>query len=84
MLKKTIVVVALAAVMRLATGAAQAQELAVWHDLGDNGTKWFAAAGDAFAKTHPGVSVRAISYPTDQWFGRTIGAINWRMSSSAR
>jgi len=56
--------------------AAQAQELTIWHDLGDNGTKWFAAAGEAFAKTHPGVTVRAISYPTDQWFGRCIGAIN--------
>jgi multiple sugar transport system substrate-binding protein len=55
---------------------ARAQELTIWHDLGDNGTKWFAAAGEAFAKTHPGVTVRAISYPTDQWFGRCIGAIN--------
>ncbi len=56
--------------------AARAQELTIWHDLGGNGTKWFAAAGEAFAKTHPGVTVRAISYPTDQWFGRCIGAIN--------
>jgi multiple sugar transport system substrate-binding protein len=56
--------------------AARAQELTIWHDLGDNGTKWFAAAGEAFAKTHPGVTIKAISYPTDQWFGRCIGAIN--------
>lgn len=54
----------------------QAQQLSVWHDLGDNGTKWLAEAGAEFAKTHPGVSIRPISYPTDQWFGRTIGAIN--------
>ena len=60
----------------LASTAARAQELTIWHDLGDNGTKWFAAAGEAFAKTHPGVTMRAISYPTDQWFGRCIGAIN--------
>jgi multiple sugar transport system substrate-binding protein len=60
----------------LGSTAARAQELTIWHDLGDNGTKWFAAAGEAFAKTHPGVTVRAISYPTDQWFGRCIGAIN--------
>jgi ABC-type glycerol-3-phosphate transport system substrate-binding protein len=60
----------------LGMGAAQAQELTIWHDLGDNGTKFFNAAGEAFAKTHPGVTIRAISYPTDQWFGRCIGAIN--------
>ncbi len=55
---------------------AWAQQLSIWHDLGDNGTKWLAEAGAEFAKSHPGVSVRAISYPTDQWFGRAIGALN--------
>ena len=29
-----------------------------------------------FAKTRPGVTVRSINYPTDQWFGRSISAIN--------
>ena len=62
--------------MLLGGGVARAQELTIWHDLGDNGTKWFAAAGEAFAKIHPGVTLRAISYPTEQWFGRCIGAIN--------
>jgi ABC-type glycerol-3-phosphate transport system substrate-binding protein len=52
-------------ILLLRIGAARAQELTIWHDLGDNGTKWFAAAGEAFAKTHPGVTVRAISYPTE-------------------
>ncbi|MFI4980245.1 MAG: ABC transporter substrate-binding protein [Nevskiales bacterium] len=60
----------------LAAGPAPAQQLAVWHDLGDNGTKWFGQMADEFAKTHPGVTVRATSYPTDQWFGRSIAAIN--------
>jgi hypothetical protein len=58
------------------SSAARAQELTIWHDLGDNNTKWFAAAGEAFAKAHPGITIRAISYPTDQWFGHCIGAIN--------
>jgi ABC-type glycerol-3-phosphate transport system substrate-binding protein len=53
-----------------------AQQLSLWHDLGDNGTKWFTEAMTEFAKTHPGVSIRPVSYPTDQWFGRVIGAIN--------
>ena len=56
--------------------AADAVTLTIWHDLGDPGNKWFAATGDAFATSHPGVTIRAISYPTDQWFGRVIGAIN--------
>lgn len=58
--------------------AARAQDrtLQVWHDLGENGTKWFAEAATAFAAEEPGVQVRAVSYPTDQWFGRSIGALN--------
>jgi len=60
----------------LAASAAAAQSLTVWHDMGDPGTKWLAEAGAEFAKTHPGVSIRPTSYPTDQWFGRVIGAIN--------
>jgi ABC-type glycerol-3-phosphate transport system substrate-binding protein len=56
--------------------ASHAQQLVIWHDLGDNGIAWFERAGAEFAKSRPGVSVRSISYPTDQWFGRVIGAIN--------
>ena len=56
--------------------SAQAQELTIWHDLGDNGIKWFKAAGEEFAKANPGVTVTSISYPTDQWFGRVISSIN--------
>jgi multiple sugar transport system substrate-binding protein len=55
---------------------ALSQELAVWHDLGDSGIAWFQRLSDEFAKTHPGVSVKSLSYPTDQWFGRVISAFN--------
>ncbi len=57
-------------------GMANAEELVIWHDLGDNGINWFQAAGEEFAKTHPGVTVTSVSYPTDQWFGRVISSIN--------
>jgi multiple sugar transport system substrate-binding protein len=68
---------ALAAVATLAAPAdSRAQQLTIWHDLGDNGVAWFERAGAEFAKTRPGVTVRSISYPTDQWFGRVISAIN--------
>jgi ABC-type glycerol-3-phosphate transport system substrate-binding protein len=60
----------------LSGATAKAQELAIWHDLGDNGNAWFQKAGEAFAKTRPGVSIKPSSFPTDQWFGRVIGAIN--------
>ena len=55
---------------------AQAQTLTVWHDLGDNGIAWFERLSAEFAKERPGVTVRSQSFPTDQWFGRVIGAIN--------
>ncbi len=55
---------------------ATAQQLTVWHDLGDNGIAWFDRMGKEFAKTNPGVTVRSINYPTDQWFGRSISALN--------
>lgn len=55
---------------------ASAQEIVVWHDLGDNGIKWFQAMGAEFAKSRPGVTVKSVSYPTEQWFGRSIAALN--------
>ena len=66
---------ALATTLALA-GPTKAQELVVWHDLGDNGIKWFQTLSAEFAKTRPGVTVKSINYPTDQWFGRSISAIN--------
>jgi hypothetical protein len=60
----------------LLIGQASAQELVIWHDLGDNGVKWFQAAGAEFAKTRPGVTVKSVSFPTEQWFGRAISSIN--------
>lgn len=55
---------------------AQGRTITIWHDLGDNGIRWFTRLGEEFAKVSPGVTVRSLSFPTDQWFGRVIGAIN--------
>ncbi len=74
-LRAVLKTVALCAAMALA-GTSRAQELVVWHDLGDNGIKWFQSLSAEFAKSRPGVTVRSINYPTDQWFGRSISAIN--------
>ena len=74
-LRAVLKTIALCATMALA-GTSRAQELVVWHDLGDNGIKWFQSLSAEFAKSRPGVTVRSINYPTDQWFGRSISAIN--------
>ncbi len=70
----------LSALAALATGLSSAgtaaQELVVWHDLGENGIKWFQAMSAEFAKQRPGVTVKSLSFPTDQWFGRSISALN--------
>src|SRR5512145_2557513 len=65
-----------AAASTFTIGSATAQELVVWHDLGENGIKWFQALSTEFAKVKPGVTVKSISYPTEQWFGRSISALN--------
>src|SRR5262249_49420798 len=67
---------ALAIAAGLGTAPLAAQQLTVWHDLGDNGIAWFDRMGQEFARTHPGVTIRSLSFPTEQWFGRVIGAIN--------
>ncbi|MBU1176714.1 MAG: extracellular solute-binding protein [Alphaproteobacteria bacterium] len=64
------------AALALMAGSAAAQELNVWHDLGDNGVAWFQQLSDEFAKDHPGVTIKSVSYPTDQWYGKVTGAIN--------
>jgi multiple sugar transport system substrate-binding protein len=59
-----------------AIARAQGATLTIWHDLGENGVNWFERMGRAFAEVRPGVTIRSQSFPTDQWFGRVIGAIN--------
>ena len=78
-LRAVLKTIALCATMALA-GTSRAQELVVWHDLGDNGIKWFQSLSAEFAKSRPGVTVRSINYPTDQWFGRSISAITLALS----
>lgn len=67
--------VAIAALMALPIGAS-AQELLIWHDKGDLGTVMFEDIGKLFAEQHPGVTVRALSFPTDQWLSKSIAALN--------
>lgn len=67
----------LCAVAALMTGsAAGAQELTIWHDKGDDGLAMVKALSAKFAQAHPGVSVTSVSMPTDQWFSKSIAALN--------
>ena len=59
--KKSLKTLAAAALAALTMGQTMAQELVVWHDLGDNGIKWFQAMGAEFAMTRPGVTVKSMS-----------------------
>ena len=65
-----------ATALALCTTTASAQELVVWHDLVDNGIAWFDKMSEVFQKTNPGVTVTSVSFPTDQWYGKSIAAIN--------
>ena len=68
--------------LAIAGSVASAQELVIWHDLGDNGIKWFDEVGAEFQKTHPGVTVKSVSFPTDQWYGKSIAALNTNTAPS--
>lgn len=65
-----------AAALALASGAASAQELTIWHDKGDDGLALVAELSKQFEATHPGVTVKSVSMPTDQWFSKSIAALN--------
>lgn len=55
---------------------ASAAELVVWHDKGDDGIRMFEEIAAEYRRAHPDVQVRSLSFPTDQWFARTIAGLN--------
>lgn len=67
----------LTTVLALWLGLAAANTtLTVWHDLGDNGIRWFEELNAIYQQEHPDVTITSLSFPTDQWYGRVIAAIN--------
>ena len=56
--------------------AAVAQEITIWHDKGDDGIRMIQQMADKYKTDHPGVTVKSVSMPTDQWFSRSIAALN--------
>lgn len=55
---------------------AEAQELVIWHDKGDDGIRMIEQMAEVFQKDHPDVAVTSVSFPTEQWFSKTIAALN--------
>lgn len=64
---------ALACVLSL---AASAEELVIWHDKGDDGIKMIEEMSAIYAKENPGVTIKSLSFPTEQWFSKVIAALN--------
>lgn len=65
-----------AAALLLSVCPAQADDLVIWHDKGDDGLAMIDAMADVFQKTHPDVTVRSITMPTEQWTSKSIAAVN--------
>lgn len=65
------------AAIALAWGpGARAADLVIWHDLGDNGVNWLKEVAEHYKKVDPSVTITSVSFPTDQWFGKVIAALN--------
>ena len=60
----------------LTSGAARAQEIMIWHDKGEDGLRMIEQMAELYKKDHPGVTVKSLSMPTEQWFSRSIAALN--------
>lgn len=60
----------------VAPPTASAQELVIWHDKGDPGIAMIEQIAARYRQVRPGVTVRSLSMPTDQWMQRTIAALN--------
>lgn len=76
MRKTTLALLATTVAAIFSAPVAQAETLVIWHDLGDNGIRWFEELNERYRTIDPNVTITTVSYPTDQWFGNVIAAIN--------
>jgi ABC-type glycerol-3-phosphate transport system substrate-binding protein len=53
-----------------------AEELVIWHDKGDDGIRMIQQMAEVYKKDHPDITIRSLSFPTDQWFSKVIAALN--------
>lgn len=64
------------AVLMLSVGSVRAQDLVMWHDKGDDGVRMVERMAELYRAENPGVRVRSLSFPTEQWISRSIAALN--------
>lgn len=69
-------IVTLTALSGTGFSSARAQEIMIWHDKGEDGLRMIEQMAALYGKDHPGVTVKSQSMPTDQWFSRSIAALN--------
>ena len=60
----------------ISAGGLRAQEIMIWHDKGEDGLRMIEQMAELYKKDHPGVTVKSLSMPTEQWFSRSIAALN--------
>jgi len=60
----------------VSAGGLRAQEIMIWHDKGEDGLRMIEQMAELYKKDHPGVTVKSLSMPTEQWFSRSIAALN--------
>ena len=53
-----------------------AVDLIIWHDKGDDGLAMIQQMAELYRREHPDVNVRSLSFPTEQWFSKSIAALN--------
>ncbi|MBS7701120.1 MULTISPECIES: extracellular solute-binding protein [unclassified Chelatococcus] len=58
------------------SAGASAQDIMIWHDKGEDGLRMIEQMSELYKKEHPNVTIKSLSMPTDQWFSRTIAALN--------
>ena len=42
----------------------------IWHDKGDDGIRMIQQMAEVYKKDHPDITIRSLSFPTDQWFSK--------------
>ena len=76
MMRKKLHLLLLLGSVMVAMTSARAQEILIWHDKGDDGLKMIDQMAALYKRDHPGITVKSLSMPTDQWFSRSIAGLN--------
>lgn len=74
--KSTMKILLAAGILTGTITLAEAGEVVIWHDLGDDGIQLFDDLGAAYKRDHPDTTVTSLSFPLDQWFSKVTASLN--------